>query len=312
MAAGLAPAAITTLGGGDKRMTEFIQATAFGLLIGGVYALFASGLTLIFGVMKVINIAHGALLILGAFLTFTLWEQLGLDPLAAIVVTTPLMFVLGWAMYSTVVRPLRGAPLSSTVLLTFGLALVLEAVMGLVWGNQSRSARPSYFDQSFDIAGIVLPRAQVFACAVAILVLTLLYLFLARTWTGRAIRAASANTEGAALVGVNIAGVSALTFAVGVATVGAAGSMVSVLYPFLPGSHYIWIARVLSIIVLGGLGSLQGAAVGAVLLGLAEVYTQTYVSAAWATAVPYVLIFVVLFLRPQGLMGTRLLEDVAV
>jgi branched-chain amino acid transport system permease protein len=293
-------------------MTEFIQATAFGLLIGGVYALFASGLTLIFGVMKVINIAHGALLILGAFFTFTLWEQLGLDPLAAIVVTTPAMFAFGWVLYSVLIRPLREAPLSSTVLLTFGLALVLEAAMGLIWGNQSRSARPSYFDQSFDVAGIVLPKAQVFACGVAILVLSLLYLFLARTWTGRAIRAAAANNQAAALVGVNIARVGALTFAVGVATVGAAGSMVSVLYPFLPGSHYIWIARVLSIIVLGGLGSLRGAAVGAVLLGLAEVYTQTYVSTEWAPAVPYVLIFAVLFFRPQGLMGTRLREDVAV
>jgi branched-chain amino acid transport system permease protein len=293
-------------------MTEFIQATAFGLLIGGVYALFASGLTLIFGVMKVINIAHGALLILGAFFTFTLWEQLGLDPLAAIVVTTPAMFAFGWVLYSVLIRPLREAPLSSTVLLTFGLALVLEAAMGLIWGNQSRSARPSYFDQSFDVAGIVLPKAQVFACGVAILVLSLLYLFLARTWTGRAIRAAAANNQAAALVGVNIARVGALTFAVGVATVGAAGSMVSVLYPFLPGSHYVWIARVLSIIVLGGLGSLRGAAVGAVLLGLAEVYTQTYVSTEWAPAVPYVLIFAVLFFRPQGLMGTRLREDVAV
>jgi branched-chain amino acid transport system permease protein len=292
-------------------MTEFIQATAFGLLIGGVYALFASGLTLIFGVMKVINIAHGALLILGAFLTFTLWEEFGIDPLAAILVTTPLMFAFGWLMYATLVRPLRDAPLSSTVLLTFGLALVLEALMGLIWGNQSHSARPSYFDQSFDLGGVVLPKAQVFACAVAIVVLTLLYLFLTRTWTGRAIRAASANTDGASLVGVSIAGVSALTFAVGIATVGAAGSMVAVLYPFLPGSHYIWIARVLSIIVLGGLGSLQGAVLGAMLLGLAEVYTQTYVSTAWATAVPYVLIFVVLFFRPQGLMGTKLREDVA-
>ena len=292
-------------------MTEFIQATAFGLLIGGVYALFASGLTLIFGVMKVINIAHGALLILGAFLAFTLWDQLGIDPLAAIVITTPAMFVFGWVLYSTVVRPLRGAPLSSTVLLTFGLALVFEAIMGLVWGNQSRSARPSYFDQSFDVAGIVLPKAQVYACAVAVVVLTLLYLFLSRTWTGRAIRAASANPHGATLVGVSIASVSALTFAVGIATVGAAGAMVSVLYPFLPGSHYIWIARVLSIIVLGGLGSLQGAVVGACLLGLAEVYTQTYISTAWATAVPYVLIFAVLYLRPQGLMGTKLREDVA-
>ena len=293
-------------------MTEFIQATAFGLLIGGVYALFASGLTLIFGVMKVINIAHGALLILGAFLTFTLWDELGIDPLAAILITTPAMFAFGWLLYSTLVHPLRSAPLSSTVLLTFGLALILEAAMGLIWGNQSRSARPSYFDQSFDVAGIVLPKAQVFACAVAILVLTLLWAFLTRTWSGRAIRAASANTQGAQLVGVNIAQVSALTFAVGIGTVGAAGSMVSVLYPFLPGSHYIWIARVLSIIVLGGLGSLKGAVVGAALLGLAEVYTQTYISASWATAVPYVLIFIVLFVRPQGLMGTRLREDVAV
>ena len=293
-------------------MTEFIQATAFGLLIGGVYALFASGLTLIFGVMKVINIAHGALLILGAFLAFTLWDELGIDPLAAILITTPAMFAFGYLLYLTMIRPLRGAPLSSTVLLTFGLALVFEAAMGLIWGNESRSARPSYFDQSFDVAGIVLPKAQVYACAVAILVLSLLWIFLTRTWAGRAIRAASANTEGASLVGVNIAGVSALTFAVGIATVGAAGSMVSVLYPFLPGSHYIWIARVLSIIVLGGLGSLKGAVVGAALLGLAEVYTQTYISASWATAVPYLLIFIVLFVRPQGLMGTRLREDVAV
>jgi branched-chain amino acid transport system permease protein len=292
-------------------MTEFIQATAFGLLIGGVYALFASGLTLIFGVMKVINIAHGALLILGAFLTFTLWDELGIDPLVAILITTPAMFAFGWVMYSTLIRPLRGAPLSSTVLLTFGLALVFEGVMGLVWGNQSHSARPSYFNESFELGSVILPKAQVYTCAVAIVVLTLLYLFLTRTWTGRAIRASSANVQGATLVGVNIAGVSALTFAVGIATVGAAGSMVSVLYPFLPGSHYIWIARVLSIIVLGGLGSLQGAVLGAMLLGLAEVYTQTYVSTAWATAVPYVLIFVVLFFRPQGLLGTRLREDVA-
>ncbi|HEX5954354.1 MAG TPA: branched-chain amino acid ABC transporter permease, partial [Solirubrobacterales bacterium] len=216
------------------------------------------------------------------------------------------------ALYVTMIGPLRSAPLSSTVLLTFGLALVIEAVMGLVWGNNSRSARPSYFDQSFDLSGIILPKAQVYASIVAILVLALLWLFLNRTWTGRAIRAASANVQGAALVGVNIARVSALTFAVGLATVGAAGSMVSVLYPFLPGSHYIWIARVLSIIVLGGLGSLQGAVLGAMLLGLAEVYTQTYISTAWATAVPYVLIFVVLFFRPQGLLGTRLREDVAV
>jgi branched-chain amino acid transport system permease protein len=292
-------------------MTELIQTIAFGLLVGGVYALLASGLTLIFGVMNVINIAHGAFLILAAFLTFSLWSGLGLDPLAAIVITTPAMFAFGYLVYVATVRPIRDAPASSSVLLTFGIALVLEAVMGLVWGNTSHSARPSYFDQSFHVGEIILPKAQVFACAVAIVVLACLWWFLARSWTGRAIRAAAVNPSGARLVGIKITNVAALTFAVGVATVGAGGSLVSVLYPFLPGSHYIWIARVLGIIVLGGMGSLSGAVIGALLLGLAETFTQTYVSASWATAVPYAIIFLVLLVRPQGIMGTRLREDVA-
>jgi branched-chain amino acid transport system permease protein len=292
-------------------MTQLIQTIAFGVLIGGVYALLASGLTLIFGVMNVINIAHGAFLILAAFLTFSLWSGFGLDPLAAIVITTPAMLVFGWLVYVLTVRPIRRAPPSSSVLLTFGIALVLEAVMGLVWGNDSHSARPPYFTQSFHVSSIVLPKAQVFACGLAVVVLACLWWFLARTWTGRAIRAAAVNPQGAELVGIDIVRVSAVTFAIGVATVGAGGSLVSVLYPFLPGSHYIWIARVLGIIVLGGMGSLRGALIGAVLLGLAETFTQTYVSAQWATAVPYAIIFVALLVRPQGIMGTRLREDVA-
>jgi branched-chain amino acid transport system permease protein len=292
-------------------MTELIQTIAFGLLVGGVYALLASGLTLIFGVMNVINIAHGAFLILAAFLTFTLWSAFGIDPLAAIVITTPAMLAFGWLVYVLMVRPIRQAPPSSSVLLTFGLALVLEAAMGLIWGNQSHSARPSYFNESFDISGIVLPKAQVFACGLAAVVLACLWLFLARSWTGRAIRAAAVNPAGAELVGIDIVRVSALTFAIGVGAVGAGGALVSVLYPFLPGSHYIWIARLLGIIVLGGMGSLRGAVIGALLLGLAETFTQTYVSAQWATAVPYAIIFVVLLVRPHGIFGTRLREDVA-
>ena len=141
--------------------------------------------------------------------------------------------------------------------------------------------------------------------------LAALWLILMRTWLGRSIRASAVNPSGAALVGVNVGAVAALTFAVGVGATGAGGSIVSVLYPFLPGSHYEWIARVLSIIVLGGLGSLQGAAVGALMLGVAEAMTQTYISPSWAGAVPYVVIFVVLLVRPQGLMGVRLREDVA-
>jgi branched-chain amino acid transport system permease protein len=139
-----------------------------------------------------------------------------------------------------------------------------------------------------------------------------LYVILNRTWLGRAIRASAVNPQGASLVGVNVGGVAALTFAIGVATAGAGGSIVGVLFPFLPGSHYQWIARLLGIIVLGGMGSLPGAVAGALLLGVSETMTVTYIGPQWATAVPYLFIFVVLLVRPQGLLGSRLREDVAV
>jgi len=292
-------------------VTEFAQTLILGLLIGGVYALLASGLTLIFGVMNVINIAHGAFLILAAFLTYTIWDATGLDPLASIVITTPIMLAFGWLLYMTTIGRIRRAPVAASVLLTFGLALALEGAMGEIWGNTSHSVRPSYGNESFEIGSLFLPKAQVFGGLVALAVLATLYLILTRTWLGRAIRASAVNPQGAELVGVNIGAVAALTFAIGVASAGAGGSIVSVLYPFLPGSHYQWIARLLGIIVLGGMGSLPGALVGALALGVAETMTVTYISPAWATAVPYVFVFVVLLLRPQGLLGSRLREDVA-
>ena len=156
-------------------MTQLAQTLILGILIGGVYALLASGLTLIFGVMRVINIAHGAFLILAAFLTFSIWTETGLDPLVAILFTTPMMFAFGWALYVTAVRRIRGAHMSSSVLLTFALALVIEGLMGLIWGNTSHSVRPDYFNESFTIGELFLPKAQVYGGLVAIVVLGALY-----------------------------------------------------------------------------------------------------------------------------------------
>jgi branched-chain amino acid transport system permease protein len=292
-------------------VTEFVQTLVLGLLVGGVYALLASGLTLIFGVMNVINIAHGAFLILAAFLTYSIWRGTGLDPLAAILITTPAMFAFGWLLYNVTIRRIRRAPVAMSVLLTFGLALVLEGLMGKIWGNTSHSVWPSYVNESFEIGSVFLPKGQVFGGAVAIVVLIALYLVLTRTWLGRAIRASAVNPQGAELVGVNVGAVAAMTFAIGVASAGAGGSIASLLFPFLPGSHYQWIARLLGIIVLGGMGSLPGAVLGALLLGVSEAMTASYISPAWATGVPYVFVFVVLLLRPQGLLGLRLREDVA-
>lgn len=292
-------------------MRELLQTITLGLLIGGVYALMSSGLTLIFGVMRIVNIAQGALLVLAALFTFELWTRLGLDPLVSIIVTTPAMFALGWVIYRLFVSRIRTAPASTTVLLTFALAITLEGSMGIVWSNLFRAVTPGYFASSYRFFGLIFPKAQVYGFVTAVLVLVALYLLLTRTWVGRAIRASSENPDGARLVGVSIGGVSALTFAIGVATTGAGGSIMSILYTFYPAAHYHWIARLLGIIVLGGLGSLPGAVVASLLLGLAETITSTYVSVRWSIVLYYVVIMVVLLARPQGLLGSRVREDVA-
>lgn len=290
-------------------MTELLQNLLLGILLGGVYALAAGGLTLIFGVMRVINIAHGAFLILASFITYSLWDVLGIDPLLAIVITTPIVFGLGWVTYKVLVAPIRTAPMASTVLLTFGMALVIEGAMGEIWGNNSTAIRPSYGDESFAIAGLYLPKAQLYGGLVAVLVLVLLWAILTKTWLGRAIRAAAINPSSAELVGIKVTSVAALVFAIGIAAAGAGGAITGILYPFVPGSHYQWIARLLAIVVLGGMGSLNGAVLGALLFGVAETMTSAYVSPSWATAVPYAIVFAVLLIRPQGLLGTRMRED---
>lgn len=291
-------------------MTRFLQTVLLGLSIGGVYALLASGLTLIFGVMRIINVAQGAFLVLAALFTFELWTRVGLDPLLAVVITTPAMFAIGWLVFRVLITRIRTAPVSMSVLLTFALAITLEGVMGMTWRNVFRSVTPSYFNESFRLGSFVLPKANVYGSITALVVLLALYVLLTRTWIGRAIRSASENAEGAQLVGIDIRSVAALAFAVGIATTGAGGSILSVLFAFFPASHTIWISRLLGIIVLGGMGSLPGAVVGALMLGVAEALTAVYVSTRWATVVFYVVILVVLLVRPQGLLGARTREDV--
>jgi branched-chain amino acid transport system permease protein len=292
-------------------MTQLLQTVVLGLLIGGVYALMAAGLTLVFGIMGIVNVAQGALLILVAMVTWKVWQLTGIDPILLALATTPAMFGLGWVLYRLVIVRVRDSNAAMSMLLTFGVALTIEGVLNITSGNYFRSATPPYFDQSFRLGEIVLPKAQVYGCLAALVVLGLLYLVLNRTWTGRAIRACAQNPSGAALVGISASTVAALSFAIGTATAGAGGSILSVLYPFFPASHYDWIARLLGIIVLGGMGSLRGAWVGAVILGLAETMTSTYGSPRWSTLVFYAVILLVLIVRPHGLFGTRLREDVA-
>ncbi|MFJ5262467.1 branched-chain amino acid ABC transporter permease [Streptomyces sp. NPDC088387] len=292
-------------------MATLFQALILGLLIGGVYSLAASGMNLIFGVMRVVNLAQGGMLILSAYLTYTLWETTGIDPLLLTLVTTPSLLVVGWVTYYVFIERSRTTDPTMAMVTTFGLTLVMKGVIALIWGNEPKSVTPGYANESFTVLGLRFPQAQVYACLVAAVVLTGFYLLLRRTWLGRSIQATASSSEGARLIGIEVRSTWAAAYALGVAAAGAGGSLLSVLYPFMPSSADHWIGLTLSIIVLGGMGSLMGSVLGALVIAVAESLTSTYVSPDWAVAVPYIAIIVVLVARPQGLLGTRLREDMS-
>lgn len=286
-------------------MTLLVQTLVLGLLVGGVYALMSSGFTLVFGVMRVINLAHAAMIVVAGFLTWSIWERTGLDPLLVGVLLSPVMYGLGWLLYTGVVARVHHIDHELTMVATFGVAIAIGGVLSLVWGTEARTATPSYFNTSFVLGSIVVPRAQLYACLGALLVLGLLLALLRGTFLGRAIRACSANRDSASLVGIDVERTMARMFAIGTATTAVAGAGLSVLYQFVPDSHYVWIGRILCVVILGGLGSLLGAGLGAAVLGVGEALTATFLDTQWATAVPYLLIIVILVLRPQGLLGRR-------
>jgi branched-chain amino acid transport system permease protein len=290
-------------------MTLFIQTLVFGVLAGGVYALMSSGFALVFGVMRVINLAHGLLLILAAYLTWYAWDRTGIDPLLLGCGVSVVMYGVGWALYKTVVARVQRIDPELTLVASFGAAVAGAGVIALIAGTEARAATPSYFNGSYELGGIVVPQAQLYACAAAVLLLGGLYGLMTYTALGRSIRACATSRTGAELVGIDVERAMAQMFAIGCMTTGFGGAALAVLYQFVPDGHYVWIGRVLCVVVLGGLGSYWGAALGAVVLGLSEALTAAYWDPRWISAVPYILIIAVLVVRPQGLLGVRLRAD---
>lgn len=291
-------------------MTQLVQTLIFGILVGGVYALMATGLTLTFGVMKIVNMAQGAFLILSAYLDYTLWHRFGIDPiLASLLVCVP-MALLGIVIYKLVIERVQRIDQGLTIVVTFSLAIIAEAVIALAWGPNTKVTTPRYFNQAFHLGSFTVPRAQLYAALLATAVTIGLQVVVKRTWLGHAIVAASENPEGARLIGVEPARVGAWIFAIATATTAFGGAALSFLYEFTPDSQDVWIGLTLSVVILGGLGSIPGAFAAGVLLGLSEALTTTYVSVRWAAAVPTVLILIVLTIRPTGLFSTATRQDV--
>jgi branched-chain amino acid transport system permease protein len=284
-----------------------IQVFIVGLLTGGVYALMAAGLTLIFGVMRVINIAHGALLVLAAYLSYWLFTSYNLDPFISVIVTVPVFFLIGIIVQRFMVSRVNNDP-GLVVLLTFSLALTLEGIMGSLWKSTGRSVRTEYTGEVLvgNLGDLTLriPVIRLAGFAAAILALALLYLYLQRSDMGRAIRATIQNKDVAQLMGVNVARVQAYSFGLGMATVAAGGALFSLIWTFNSGSGEEWISKTLSIIVLGGMGSLPGALIAALIMGSAESVAAVTMTSYISPIVFYLILFLTLILRPQGLLGT--------
>ena len=283
-----------------------VQACILGLLTGGVYALMASGLTLVFGVMRVINVAQGALVILSAYLSYTLFKDWHIDPFLTVLIVAPLMFALGVGVQLVFIRSLRSEQAEElSLLITWALALGIEGVLGAVYETTYRASEPSYANASWTISGYRFSEVRVFAFGLSAAVLLLLYLLLARTRFGRSVRATVQNPTSAQLLGVNADRVRALAFGLGVSTAAAAGAVYAMLYPFNPGSHYDLISRLLSIVVLGGLGSVGGAVVAAVLMGVVESVVAVEISPVWSSFSYFIVLVAILLVRPQGMFGLR-------
>ena len=277
-----------------------------GVLTGGVYALMAAGLTLIFGVLDIINIAQGVLVVLGAYLSYVLSVHLGLDLFIGLAITVPALFVLGVAVEWFLLRRLRGTERTAlAILVTYAVAIIVEGGLTEVFGANYVQLRAWYVNSTIHVLGFYLPCIYLLGFILAAVLLAGLQLVLYRTRFGRSVRATMQDRTAAQLIGIDVDRVAALTFGIGVAVTAAGGMVFGATNAFNPGSGYDLISRLLTIVILGGLGSVVGALGAAVAMLVIEGVVAVVWSPTWSTVVFYVALVLVLSLRPAGLFGRQ-------
>jgi branched-chain amino acid transport system permease protein len=275
------------------------------ILLGGIYALIAVGLTLIFGVMRVVNFAHGEFLMLGMYLAFWAFTLIHFDPYLTLVLALPLLFGAGWLSYHLVMRPVIHAGHNVHVFTTVGLSIALQNTALVLWSADSQFVRTSYYAVVLRIGGAVLNLAQVVAFAVAVLLTGALFAFLRWSYTGKVMRATAQDRSAASLMGIDTGRIFALTWAVGVSCVGAAGVLLAPIYPVYPtaGLQFVLIAYVA--VVLGGLGDMAGALIASLVVAAVEVVGSYVIGTAWKEVLYLLLFIAILVVRPAGLFGQR-------
>ena len=286
-------------------LSDLFNLLVSAVLLAGIYAAMSIGMTVIYGVMKMVNLAHAGFMMLGAYFAYEFSQRTSIDPLLAAVLAAPLFFLLGIATYASLVRrvPVADVPTLPSLLLLFGLWLVLQNVGYAIWGADDRSILTPLTMATFRVGGITVPIIRVIVFGIALLSLAILHQVLNRTWYGRAVRALTQNREAGQLVGIDTRWTAMLTFGLGIAFTGLAGALLATLYSFTPDFGGSFMLRSFVIIVLGGLESFSGVAIGAIIVALIETFSILVVPANYQLAISFLLLVVALLVLPGGIGG---------
>ena len=282
------------------------------LLLGGIYALIAVGLTLIFGVMRVVNFAHGEFLMLAMYLAFWSFALLGLDPYVTLVLGLPVIFLGGWLSYRLVMRPVIHASHNVQIFTTVGLSIALQNLALVLWTADAQFVRTPYYSVVVRLGSAAFNLAQLVAFVIAVIATAVLFAFLRWSYTGKVMRATAQDRQAASLMGIDTGRVYSLTWAVGVTCVGVAGVLLAPVYPVYPtvGLQFVLIAYVA--VVLGGLGDMAGAVIASLIVATVEVVGSYVIGTAWKEVLYLLLFIAILLVRPAGLFGQRGAENIGV
>jgi branched-chain amino acid transport system permease protein len=280
-----------------------LAATINGLLIGGIYTLVASGLTLIYGVLHIINFAHGSLLMLAMFGVYFLLTKLGVDPYLSLVVMVPAMFALGYVLYRGLIGKLAHGKDENILLITLGLSILIENLALMFFKGDTRTISVSYSDRMVELGPLLLSFPKIVSFVAAMVLCALLGLFIQRTDTGKAIRAVAKERMGARLVGIDVDRVFAISYGIGLATLGAAACLLMPIFYVSPTTGHVFVIVAFTVVVLGGMGSFFGAVVGGLIVGLTESFGGLFLGESLGQIGISLIFILILLFRPQGLFG---------
>ena len=283
---------------------ELITAVLHGLGIGGLFAVIALGLSLVFGVMRLINLAHGELIVLGAYLAYSVTQLTGIDPLLSILIVAPAVAILAYPLQRWGLTPVMSKGAEAPLLITFGVSVVLQNLFILAYTPDVRSLNASYAQANFALGDVTIPVVYVITLSAGISLLALTHLVVTRTGFGRRLRASAEDPSAAGMMGVNVQRMYAATFAMAAGSAAIAGVLVALAFSFAPSTGTAYLITGFAVVVLGGIGSIKGTLVGGLLLGIIESVGAAFVGDGWRVFIGALVVLIVLSIRPQGLFGT--------